>query len=157
MSSVWVEIVVFARDLDSVQLGQKATVKADASGLTALGEVSFVGPLVGEETRTAKARVVLPNPDGKWRPGLFAKVELVRHNSSLPLVVRNEAIQTFQNKTVVFVQYDDQYEARPVVLGRSDDAFTEVLKGLSDSERYVTKNSYVLKAEMGKAGMSHQH
>ena len=157
LSSVWVEIVVFARDLDSVQLGQKATVKADASGLTALGEVSFVGPLVGEETRTAKARVVLPNPDGKWRPGLFAKVELVRHNSSLPLVVRNEAIQTFQNKTVVFVQYDDQYEARPVVLGRSDDAFTEVLKGLSDSERYVTKNSYVLKAEMGKAGMSHQH
>ena len=44
-----------------------------------------------------------------------------------------------------------------MVLGRSDDAFTEVLKGLSDSERYVTKNSYVLKAEMGKAGMSHQH
>ena len=131
--------------------------KTDSSGLEAEGKVSYVGPLVGEDTRTAKARVVIPNTDGKWRPGLFAQVELVRHNSSPPLVVRNEAIQTFQNKSVVFVEYDGQYEARPVTAGRSNDKFSEILKGLSAGERYVTRNSYVLKAEMGKAGMSHEH
>jgi cobalt-zinc-cadmium efflux system membrane fusion protein len=101
--------------------------------------------------------VVLPNPDGLWRPGLFAKVELVRHNESPPLVVRNEAIQTYLGKPVVFVQYDDQYEARPVVLGRSDGKRTEIVKGLGTGERYVARNSYVLKAELGKAGMSHEH
>lgn len=157
LSNVWVEIIVYAKDLDSVHLGQKALVKADSSGLEAEGKVSYVGPLVGEDTRTAKARVVLPNIDGKWRPGLFAKVELVRQNSSPPLVVRNEAIQTYQNKPVVFVEYEGQYEARPVLLGKADDKFTEVLKGLAGGERYVTKNSYILKAELGKAGMSHEH
>lgn len=157
LSSVWVEIIVYAKDLDSVHLGQKVMVKADSSGLEAEGKVSYVGPLVGEDTRTAKARVVIPNTDGKWRPGLFAQVELVRHNASPPLVVRNEAIQTYQNKSVVFVQYDDQYEARPVTLGRTNDKFSEILRGLSAGERYVTRNSYVLKAEMGKTGMSHEH
>ena len=112
---------------------------------------------MGEDTRTAKARVVLPNPDGRWRPGLFAKVAIVKHNAAPPVVVRAEAVQTYGNKQVVFVQHDDQYEARPIALGRTDGRFTEVLKGLSAGERYVTKNSYVLKAELGKAGMSHEH
>lgn len=157
LTSVWVDITVYARDLDSVRVGQKARIKADASDLEALGELSYVGPLVGEDTRTAKARIVLPNPEGKWRPGLFAKVELVKQNSSPPLVVQNEAIQTFRNKPVVFVRYDDQFEARPVTLGKSDAKHTEVLKGLSVGEHYVTRSSYILKGELGKAGMSHQH
>jgi len=157
LSSVWIDVIVYAKDIESVHLNQKATVKTDSYGLEGVGTVSFVGPLVGEDTRTAKARIVIPNTDGKWRPGLFARVELVRHNASPPLVVRNEAIQTFQNKSVVFVQYDDQYEARPVTVGRSNDKFSEILKGLSPGERYVTNNSFVLKAEMGKAGMSHEH
>jgi membrane fusion protein, heavy metal efflux system len=157
LSLVWVDIIVYAKDMDSVYLGQKATVKDDSSGREGLGTVSYVGPLVGEDTRTAKARVVIPNPEGKWRPGMFANVELVRHNASPPLVARNEAIQTHQNKSVIFVEYDDQYEARPVILGRTNDRFSEILKGLSPGERYVTRNSYVLKAELGKAGMSHEH
>jgi len=157
LSAVWVDIIVYAKDLSSIHIGQEATVKTDSNGVEGVGKVSYVGPLVGEETRTAKARVVLPNLDGAWRPGLFAKVALVKHNVSPPVVVRAEALQTYGNKPVVFVQYDDQYEARPVTLGRTDGKFTEVLKGLSPQERYVTKNSYVLKAELGKAGMSHEH
>jgi cobalt-zinc-cadmium efflux system membrane fusion protein len=157
LSSVWVDIIVYAKDLDTVRVGQEALVRADSCQIECVGRVSYVGPIVGEETRTAKARVVLPNPDGLWRPGLFAKVELVRHNESPPLVVRNEAIQTYLGKPVVFVQYDDQYEARPVVLGRSDGKRTEIVKGLGTGERYVARNSYVLKAELGKAGMSHEH
>lgn len=157
LSSVWVDITVYARDIGDVRVGQEATVKVDSNGAERVGKVSYVGPLVGEDTRTAKARVVLPNPDGHWRPGLFAKVELVRHTVSPPVVVRNEALQTYGNKSVLFVQYDDQYEARPVVLGRTDGTCTEIVKGLSSGEHYVTKNSYILKAELGKAGMSHEH
>jgi cobalt-zinc-cadmium efflux system membrane fusion protein len=112
---------------------------------------------VGEDTRTARARIVLPNTDGKWRAGLFAKVGLVKDNDSPVVVVRNDAIQTHQNKAVVFVQYDDQYEARPVTIGKSDGQFSEILGGLACGECYTTKNSYVLKAELGKTGMSHEH
>ncbi len=157
LSTVWVEITVYPNDLESVHVGQKAVVKSASSILEAEGEVSYVGLVVGEDSRTAKARVVIPNPDGKWRPGLFVKVELVRDETSVSVAVQSDAIQTYRNKPVIFVHYDDQFEARPIQLGRSDGQFTEVIKGLSNGENYVVKNSFILKSEMGKAGMSHQH
>ncbi|MBI5568876.1 MAG: efflux RND transporter periplasmic adaptor subunit [Desulfomonile tiedjei] len=157
VSTVWADIVVYAKDLESVHIGQKATVKTDASGLEAEGKVFYLGPLVGEDSRTARARVVIANPDGKWRPGLFAKVELVREQVEVPVVVQTDAIQSLRNGPIVFVRYGDQYEARPVELGRSDGRCTEVLKGISAGEQYVVRNSFVLKSELGKTGMSHQH
>ncbi len=157
LSTVWVDIIVYANDLSSIHVGQDATVVADSNEIEGIGKVSYIGPLVGEDTRTAKARLVLPNPDGLWRPGLFAKVALVKHNAQPPVVVRAGAIQNHRNRPVVFVQSDDQYEARPVKLGRTDGKLTEITKGLSPGERYVIRNSYVLKAELGKAGMSHEH
>jgi len=157
LSTVWVDITVYAKDLDSVRLGQEASVSTDSNTLTGVGRVSYVGPLVGEDSRTAKARLVLPNSEGRWRPGMFAKVELVQHNESPPTVVRSEAIQTYRDRPCVFVQHDDQYEACPVTIGSTDGKFTEIVKGLSAGERYVSKNSYVLKAELGKTGMSHSH
>jgi membrane fusion protein, heavy metal efflux system len=157
LSDVWVEITVYTKDLNSVYVGQKAAVKCDMAGQEASGTVSYVGPVVGEESRTARARVVIPNTDGKWKPGLFVRVELVREEASLPLVVKNDAIQAFKNWSVVFVRYDDEYEARPLVLGRTDGQVTEVLKGLLPGETYVLRNSFILKSELGKAGMSHQH
>ncbi len=112
---------------------------------------------MGEESRTAKARVVIPNVDGKWRPGLFASVELVREQASVPIMVANEAIQEHGARQVVFVLYDDQYEAQPVQVGRSDGTHTEILKGLSAGDKYVSRKAFILKAELGKSAMSHQH
>jgi membrane fusion protein, heavy metal efflux system len=157
LSTVWVDITVYAKDITSVRLGQKASVQADAYGLEAEGTVSYVGPLVGEESRTARARIVIPNDNGQWKPGLFAKVKLVTEEVEVPVAVRNEAIQDLGNNKVVFVQYDDQFEAHPVRLGRSDRQNTEVIKGLSAGEKYVVRNSFILKSELGKSGMSHQH
>jgi cobalt-zinc-cadmium efflux system membrane fusion protein len=157
LSQVWVDITLYAKDLGKVRLGQSVTVKYDSSGLEARGTVSYIGPVVGEETRTAKARVVIDNPEEKWRPGMFVKVEVVREEAPVPLMVLTEAIQTYRNFPVVFVRYENDYEYRPVTLGRTDGQYTEVLKGLSEGEAYVTRNSFILKAELGKAGMSHQH
>jgi len=71
--------------------------------------------------------------------------------------VRSDAIQSYRNWSGVFINYGDEYEFRPLVLGRSDSRFTEVVKGLSPGETYVSRNGFILKAELGKAGMSHQH
>ncbi|MBI5252660.1 MAG: efflux RND transporter periplasmic adaptor subunit [Desulfomonile tiedjei] len=157
LSTVWVEITLYAKDLGTIGLGHKATVKYDSSGMETTGIVSYIGPVVGEETRTAKARVVVENLDHKWRPGMFVKVEVVREETEVPLVVRAESIQTYRNLPVVFVKYEEDYEYRPLTLGRTDGQFTEVLKGLSPGETYVSRNGFILKAELGKAGMSHQH
>jgi cobalt-zinc-cadmium efflux system membrane fusion protein len=157
LSTVWVEITIYAKDLDTVRLGQAVTVKYDSCGFEASGVISYLGPVVGEETRTAKARVVIPNPDQRWRPGMFVKVEVEKEEVSAAVVVRSDAIHTHRNWQGVFVNYGDEYEFRPLVLGRSDGHFTEVLKGLSAGEPYVSRNGFILKSELGKAGMSHQH
>lgn len=157
LSSVWVDIVVYANVVDSVRVGQTAIVKADQSECEAEGTVSYVGPLMGEESRTARARVVIPNGNGRWRPGQFVRVKLVKNELRVPVVVRNEAIQTYKNHPVVFARYDDQFEARPVEIGLSDAQWTEVRKGLLPGECYASRNSFVLRSELGKRGMSHEH
>lgn len=157
LSDVWVDITVYAKDLRFVSIGEKAIVMADASGLQSAGTVSYVGPLVGEESRTAKARVVIPNPKGAWRPGLFVKVRLIHEERAVPVVVRNEALQRYRDWIVVFVNYGDEYEVRPVELGPSDGEFTDVRKGLSPGEPYVSKKSFILKAELEKSGIAHEH
>lgn len=157
LSSVWVEVSVYARDLGAVRMSQSATVLSTDLGIEAQGRISYVGQLVGEATRTATARVVLPNARGEWRPGLFVTVRLVRDEVEVPMAVSAEAIQTFRDWQVVFVKYGDWFEARPLELGRSDGQWVEVLSGLQAGDQYAARNSFAVKAEIGKLGATHDH
>lgn len=157
LSTVWAEMTVYAKDLNTVKVGQRATVKAAAFESESTGTVSYVGALVGAETRTATARIVLPNPQGMWRPGLPVNIELVADEVEVPVAVSAEAIQAVRDWTVVFGRYGDVFEARPVALGRGDGRLVEVLGGLNAGERYAAKNSFLIKAELGKSGASHDH
>ena len=157
LSSVWVEIAVYAKDLGSVATGQEASVVSSDLGAEASGRISYVGPLVGQETRAAIARIVLPNPGARWRPGLFVTVRLVRQTVHIPVAVAAEAIQTFRDWQVVFVKYGDWFEARPLELGRSDGKYVEVTSGLKGGEQYAAVNSFAVKAEIGKLGATHDH
>lgn len=151
LSTVWAEMTIYAKDMNTVKVGQKATVKATAFESQSSGTVFYVGSLVGEQTRTAKARIVLPNPQGIWRPGLPVNINLVSDEVDVPVAVSLESIQTFNNRTVVFGRYGSNFEARPIEPGRSDGRFTEVIKGLNAGELYAAKNSFLIKAELGKA------
>lgn len=157
LSTVWAEMTIYAKDLNTVKVGQKATVKATAFESQSSGTVSYVGALVGEHTRTAKARVVLPNPQGVWRPGLPVNIELVAGEVEVLVAVSAEAIQTVRDWTAVFGRYGANFEARPLELGRSDGKFVEVIKGLTVGEQYAATNSFLIKADLGKAGASHDH
>lgn len=157
LSTVWVDVSVYAKDLGAVHEGQQAAVVSTDLGAEATGRVSYVGPLVGQETRTATARIVLPNLEARWRPGLFVTVRLVREATTVPLAVAAEAIQTFRDWQVVFVRYGDWFEARPLELGRSDGQWVEILKGLNPGEQYAAANSFAVKAEIGKLGATHDH
>lgn len=157
LSTVWAEMTIYPRDLAVVKLGQKVTVRASALNAEAEGRVAYVGSLIGEQTRSAKARVTLENPERSWRPGLFVSVDLVQDETEVPVAVSVEAIQTYRDWKVVFGRFGGYFEARPVVLGRSDGKMVEVLKGLAPGTRYAAANSFVLKADLGKAGASHDH
>ncbi len=157
LSTVWGEMTVYPNDLRTVQIGQNVTVRSKDLGAEVAGRISFIGPLVGEQSRAASAHVDIPNPKGLWRPGLFVTVELVQEEVPIATAVLAEAIQTFRDWQVVFVQYGNQFEARPVEIGRSDGKWVEVLSGLLPGEKYAAKNSFVLKADLGKSGASHDH
>ncbi|BBB65219.1 cobalt-zinc-cadmium resistance protein [Undibacterium sp. YM2] len=157
LSSVWVEIAIPAKDLSNVRTGQSAKVSANAFDATAEGKLSYVGAVMGEQTRTAKARLLLPNTKGVWYPGLTVNVALLSAEVEVPVAIVNEAIQIIDEQATVFASYGDQLEARPVELGRSDGKYTEIRKGLQAGTAYVAKNSFLIKAELGKAAASHEH
>ncbi|MCI0734569.1 MAG: efflux RND transporter periplasmic adaptor subunit [Methylococcaceae bacterium] len=157
LATVWAIITVYPKDLGIIQIGQQAIIKATAFEAEGAGTVSYIGALVGEQTRTAQARVTLSNPKRVWRPGMFVEVELATEEVQVPVAVSADAIQSVRDWSVVFGRYGQFFEARPLELGRSDGRMVEVLNGLSAGEQYAAGNSFAIKAELGKAGATHDH
>ncbi|WP_395027536.1 efflux RND transporter periplasmic adaptor subunit [Comamonas odontotermitis] len=158
MSSVWAEMNVSAPQLPFVRVGSPVTVRATAFDSSAEGHVAYVGALIGEQTRTAPARIALANPQGVWRPGLFVDVKVLAEESQVPIAVDAKAIQQPDGKeSVVFVPTDDGYKAQVVQVGRSDGRLVEIKSGLKAGQAYVRDGSFMLKAEMGKASAEHAH
>ncbi len=158
LSRVWVKTVVYAADLKHVRAGQQAIVRSADLDITAKGTVSYIGELVGQETRAAHAIVELPNPDGLWRPGLYVTVELIdKTELELPIAVPSDAIQEFRDWSVVFMRDGDLYEICPVEIGRTFGDWVEITSGLEAGVRYVSKNSYIIKADIEKSGATHDH
>ncbi|MSO49522.1 MAG: efflux RND transporter periplasmic adaptor subunit [Acidobacteria bacterium] len=154
---VWINVQVHARDLAQVRPGRRVTVSAVGPSLTASGTIVSVSPVVGDDTRTATARVALSNTAGLWQPGLFASVTVYLASTQATVVVPVDALQTFRDWTVVFVRYGDVFEARPVEIGRKDGRVVEVLSGLRAGEKFASKNAFAVKADVLKSGASHDH
>lgn len=157
LSTVWAEIAVPAKDLDQVRVGAEAIVRATTSQTQAAGKVGYVGSLIGEQTRTATARVVLPNPQGAWRPGLYVNVELASSQAQVPVAVPVEAVQTIEDKPVVFLRVPGGFVAQPVATGRSNGKLVEITQGLKPGVQVAGAGSFVIKAELGKGSAEHAH
>ena len=156
LRTVWADFSVTAKDLEAVTANAAATVRATATGTAVQGKVSYVGALLGEQTRTAPARVTLDNPKLAWRPGMFVNVSVESGRVQVPVAVHADAVQTVDDKPSVFVPVPTGFEVRPVKTGRTDGTWTEILEGLPAGTRYAAANSYVLKAEAGKSA-DHGH
>ena len=150
LSTVWAEVHIPAKDLPHVRMGDKVTLRATAFDAQTTGTVAFIGALVGELTRMAKARIVLANPQGAWRPGLFVSVEVKAAEVRVPIAIETDALQTLGTQQVVFVRTETGFKAHPVKIGLNDGKHVEVLEGLATSARYAAKGSYILKSELSK-------
>ena len=157
LSSVWAITAVPAQALSAVKVGTPAQVESVAFKAEAHGKVAYVGNVVGEQTRTAPARVVMPNPEGVWRPGLFVRVILQTDSRPAAVTVDQDAVQLLEDAPVVFVRVPGGFRPQPVKLGSSDGRVTEVLEGLKAGTEYAAKGSFVIKSELGKASVEHSH
>lgn len=156
-SSVWAELSVFARDRSKIRIGQLVEVNAIEGKQLSRGVISSITPIGSAGNQQVIARVQLENPDGLWLPGAFVSAKVTISERNAALVVANSALQSFRDFTVVFAQVGNSYEVRMLELGESDGVVSEVLDGLKPGTRYVTGNSYLIKADIEKSGASHDH
>jgi cobalt-zinc-cadmium efflux system membrane fusion protein len=156
LSSVWAEMRIYAKDINAVKVGQEVVVRATAFDAEAKGTITYVGALVGEESRTAVARVVLSNTDQIWLPGLPINIELNAHEIKVPVAVSVEALQNLDGETVVFRRDGESFQVQAVKLGQRDEGYAEVIEGLQAGDLYAAENSYLVKAELGKAHAEHK-
>ncbi len=158
-SATIVQFNVFPRDLEVIEPGQPVAIQTLDGMPVAAGRLSgFVaqaGP--GASTGTAVIQVSLPNPSGKWRPGMALKGRVTVNGRQIPLAVRTKALQRFRDWTVVFANYGNAYEIRPLELGQQTGEWTEVLGGIAPGTPYVTDGSFIIRADIEKSGASHDH
>lgn len=157
LSTVWIDLTVYQRDLRTVKVGQAAQVYVGHDLAHDSGTISYITPVVDEHTRTATARLVLSNKNKLWRPGMFVTASVVLQSSEVPLAVPHTALQTVEDNFVVFIETEEGFTPQPVSLGRRGKTHVEVLSGLSAGDRYVAINGFTLKAELEKEAFGDGH
>jgi len=157
LSTVWVDLSVYQKDLAYIKKGQTAVI-ATRHGVPEIeGEISYVGQTVGEDTRTALARIIIPNTQKQYRPGIFVTANVTVDEIDVPLLVPKSSLQLVEGNTCVFIQDEDGFEPHPVELGRTNEIYVEVISGLTVGQRYVTKGAFTLKAQLSKGSFGDGH
>jgi len=157
LSVVWVDLSVYQPDLARVRIGQRVVISTGPDRPTAEGEISYIAPILDERTRTGVARVVLPNPDRVWRPGLFVTARVTVDVTEAAVAVPREAVQNVADEPVVFVPTSDGLSPVPIEIGRKDRRLVEVISGLSPGARFVSRGAFSLKSELEKARFEAGH
>lgn len=159
LDTVWVNLAIPAEDLPKVKKDQKVEVFAHQGENIHSGIIMFVSPVINEDSRTGRAIIQLDNAKGDLHPGDFVKAQIIFSEKSVILSLPSSAIQRIDGKSIVFVKGNNQlFEARSVDIRGSDKAeFVEVIGGLSKGEEIVIKNTFFLKAELGKNEAEHAH
>jgi len=146
---VWVVIDVAERDLSQVSVGSKVTIRPRGlGGQTFTGTVALIYPHLNAQTRTARIRVELPNPDEVLRPEMYVDAEIETGSPAPVLAVAESAVIDSGSRQVVLVDKGEgRFEPRDVELGRRGGGYIEVVDGLHEGEAVVTSANFLIDAE----------
>lgn len=158
LSEVWVLVDVFERDISQVALGQTVSVQMTAYHEEKFtGTVGHIGSVVEPRSRAVKVRVTLANPEGRLRPGMFARVSLsntagAEHEH---LFIPVGAVQRTEEGAIVFIPGEGpgEFHPRPIRTGHEAGGFVAVEDGLTAGEEVVATGSFILKSELGKESL----
>jgi len=149
-SQLWIMADVAEADLPAIKIGAraKATVRAYAAEPIE-GEVTFIYPELRAETRTARVRIEVPNPDGRLKIDMYADVVFEAGASEQPVIAipASAVIDSGTRQVVLIAKGEGRFEPRPVKLGRRGDGYVEVLDGISKGEEVVTAATFLIDAE----------
>lgn len=150
LSTVWIDLSVYRRDLARVHTGDQVFIDPGDGGKPIGTMIAYVSPVGSSETQSALARAIVPNPDRRLRPGLFVTARVTLSERKVAVAVKSSALQTIENRAVVFVRSGDKFEPRDVEIGERDPQFAEITFGVLEGDLYAAGNSFILKSEMGK-------
>lgn len=157
LDRVWVDLEAHRSDFERLRLGQRVRVDAKDGGEPIEATIGYLSPLGTFDSQTLLVRAVVDNSARRLRPGLFVTARVEVEQVDAAVAVRTDSLQRLHDRTVVFLADGDDYEAQPIETGSSDATWTEVLSGLAAGQSYVATGSFVLKADVGKSGASHDH
>ncbi len=154
LSIVWINCSMYAKDINSIKIGTKATIEAVGAEISSIGYVKYISPIFDEATQSSTLRIELSNKSRKWRPGMFinAKLEL-NYPDSIPSV-HKDAIQIVDAETILFTPGpNNTFVNRKVITGKRSKDFIEIELGLDLGSPYVCKGAYELKSAIITSGM----
>ncbi len=157
LSRLQAEFHVFPRDVSRVRDGQPVRIESLDGVAAADASIASFLPTAEADTQTLIARALINNEDGAFRPGMTVRGSVVINEEEAAVVVASDAVQHWRGRDVVFTRFGDTYEARPVTIGRRGDGLVEILEGLAPRDFYVFENSYLVLADIERAGASHDH
>lgn len=157
LSTLWVDLHIFGSDTQHITAGVPVTVTRMTDGVSQSAILERVLPGTATASQSTVARATIRNDDGLWRPGAAVKARIAVASTPAAQVVPLSALQTMDGREVVFVRKGDVYTAMPVSLGARDASNAEVLSGVSVGDEVVVEQSYVIKADIGKAEAAHEH
>ena len=150
LSTIWVMTDIYEHELPWISIGQDAVVRLSYdSDKIYHGKVTFIQPVLNEETRTATIRIEIPNTSGSsLKPGMFATVEIQSTSKKKQLIIDDQSvIKTGQKKVVIISNGNGKFDPRLVETGLTADGKTEILSGLKSGELYVTSSQFLIDSE----------
>ena len=151
LSEVWVELAVPIADLDMIEVGQRVTIASQReSSKRGEGPIIFISPLVDPETRSARVTAQIDNELLIWRPGAVVTGDIAIKEVPVKVCVPRAAIQNIGGESVVFARTPSGFQRRAVTSARSNEDSVEITSGLAAGEEIAVKNTFLLKAELGK-------
>ena len=146
---VWVLVDVAERDLSLLEVGQKASVRLRAyPDRVFTGKVALIYPHLIAETRTARIRIELPNPDDVLRPDMYADVEITTGKEAPVVTVSSSAvIDSGERQIVLLDKGEGRFEPRAVKLGRRGGGRVEIKEGLAEGDKVVVSANFLIDAE----------
>lgn len=154
LNTVVAELKVFPKDLPYIAEGYEIDIHSP-EGKKSQAIIASVSPIIDEDTYSVSVTALLNNIRRDWKPGMYINADIKGMPEQVSLLVPKAAIQKIDNKDSIFIANQDNFEIRPIKIGRSDDISVEITSGLSPGELYASSNTFLLKAEHGKHEAQH--
>jgi cobalt-zinc-cadmium efflux system membrane fusion protein len=153
LSTVWVDGQIYEKDIDKIKNNAAALFHAAPYPQEQFkGTIIYIGQVIDEKTRTLTVRAEFKNSDSRLKPQMFGELTVVESAGALSIVVPAEALVKIDNADYVFIQKDDStFEKRALTIGIAEQELVEIVSGIQEGERVVTKGAFYLKSELLKA------